>query len=387
MDFIPTRSVALAQLERFLPYAARYADQRNFDPGHEDHHGVSWLSPYIRTRLLTEEEITRAVLSRYGVRAADKFLQEIAWRTYWKGWLEMRPEVWSDYQASLKTIEKPESYDTAIKGKTGIACFDHWVDELLQNGYLHNHSRMWFASIWIFTLKLPWQLGADFFLTHLLDADPAANTLSWRWVAGLHTPGKHYIARASNIEKYTHGRFNPVGQLDENPEPVPLDRLYERQALQLPPAPMPVGRVGHLMFPEDLAEAPAEIRNIHARAAYLPTDHETSGRVRTFLNGAIADVLTERNGTLIDGDFEASLNRWISVEKLDAIVISLPTVGFTKDFLTSQTLPVSAHRFIRDWDRSLWPHATAGFFKLKSILPKIHTSLAPVRKDDLFPDV
>jgi deoxyribodipyrimidine photo-lyase len=141
------------------------------------------------------------------------------------------------------------------------------------------------------------------------------------------------------------------------------------------------------MFPEDLAEAPAEIGNIHARAAYLPTDHETSGRVRTFLNGAIADVLTERNGTLIDGDFEASLNRWISVEKLDAIVISLPTVGFTKDFLTSQTLPVSAHRFIRDWDRSLWPHATAGFFKLKSILPKIHTSLAPVRKDDLFPDV
>ncbi len=96
-----------------------------------------------------------------------------------------------------------------LSGSTGIDCFDHWAQELADTGYLHNHARMWFASIWIFTLELPWQLGADFFLTRLLDADPAANTLSWRWVAGLHTPGKHYLARASNIEKFTLGRFNP----------------------------------------------------------------------------------------------------------------------------------------------------------------------------------
>jgi deoxyribodipyrimidine photo-lyase len=66
------------------------------------------------------------------------------------------------------------------------------VQELVETGYLHNHARMWFASIWIFTLRLPWELGADFFLRHLLDGDAASNTLSWRWVAGLHTKGKHY---------------------------------------------------------------------------------------------------------------------------------------------------------------------------------------------------
>ena len=43
---------------------------------------------------------------------------------------------------------------------------------------------MWFASIWIFTLKLPWQKGAEFFLRELYDGDAASNTLSWRWVAG-----------------------------------------------------------------------------------------------------------------------------------------------------------------------------------------------------------
>jgi deoxyribodipyrimidine photo-lyase len=58
---------------------------------------------------------------------------------------------------------------------------------------------MWFASIWIFTLRLPWPLGAAFFQAHLQDHDAASNTLSWRWVAGIQTPGKHYLARAENI--------------------------------------------------------------------------------------------------------------------------------------------------------------------------------------------
>jgi hypothetical protein len=69
---------------------------------------------------------------------------------------------------------------------------------------------MWFASIWIFTLGLPWQLGAQFFLEHLYDGDAASNTLSWKWVAGLQTKGKHYIARPDNIQKFTNGRYNNI---------------------------------------------------------------------------------------------------------------------------------------------------------------------------------
>jgi deoxyribodipyrimidine photo-lyase len=221
----------------------------------------------------------------------------------------------------------------------------------------------------------------------LLDADPAVNTLSWRWVAGLHTPGKHYIARASNIEQYTNGRFNPVGQLDEQAKAVLLDRNYERRPLVLPNTPKPQGRVGHLMFPEDLAPPPSEIGEIHASAAYLPPDLETSPRVAGFLDQAIHHTLSERQGSRLEGDFTTALEDWIAEEKLDSVVISYLTIGTTKDFLSKHALPSNARTFVRPWDRLLWPHATAGFFKLKAILPKIHTSLARVRKDDLFPDV
>ena len=39
---------------------------------------------------------------------------------------------------------------------------------------------------------------------HLLDADPAINPLSWRWITGPQTPGKAYLVRLSNPEKYAH---------------------------------------------------------------------------------------------------------------------------------------------------------------------------------------
>ena len=386
MNFPPTRATALARLEAFIPHAARYAGKRNFDLGTGKHDGVSCLSPYIRTRLVTEEECTRAVLTRHSPVAAEKFLQEIAWRTYWKGWLEMRPGVWRRYLETLAEQEKTPAYEAAVAGNTGIACFDHWANELVKTGYLHNHARMWFASIWIFTLKLSWQLGADFFLRHLLDGDPAANTLSWRWVAGLHTPGKHYLARAENIAKFTCGRFDTKGLLNESAPPLPMDFVPERQPLDLPPDPAPHGRTGHLMFPDDLAPPPDRLGKISATAAFIPPVLETTLLVSAFLNGAVNDTLHNTNGSRLDGSLPSAISDWMSAEKLDSIVVSHPTVGFTKDFLSVQQLPVTLQLYARDWDRKLWPQATAGFFKLKDALPKIHAVLAPNRGDDLFPD-
>lgn len=376
MTWIPTREGALARMEEFASRADAYGEIRNFVGESGEAASVSCLSPYIRTRLLTEEEITNQILSVHGSSAADTFLQEIAWRTYWKGWLEMRPAVWDHYLETLGELEKTACYQSAVSGDTGIDCFDHWVEELAESGYLHNHARMWFASIWIFTLKLPWQLGADFFLTHLLDADPASNTLSWRWVAGLHTPGKHYLARASNIEKFTRGRFNPVGQLDESAEPLPPNRTLEIQHLELPPNPVTKGRTGHLMFSEDLAPAPAAIGKIHATAGFIPPMLETTPLVSKFLNGAVNDALNRMSGTRLDGDFSSSVSDWISSEKLEIVVVSLPTVGHTKDFLRARKLPIPLQPFVREWDCTLWPKATAGFFKLKKVLPKLHQSHA-----------
>ena len=107
------------------------------------------------------------------------------------------PKIWREFLGDLDSLgyqRNSEKYEKAVLGLTGIECYDNWVNELKDKNYLHNHTRMWFASIWIYTLHLPWQLGAELFLEHLHDADPASNTLSWRWVAGIHTQNKQYIA-------------------------------------------------------------------------------------------------------------------------------------------------------------------------------------------------
>jgi len=219
-----TRAAGRERLADFVPRAGRaYAAERNVDRGPHDRANVSTLSPWVRHRLITEREVVEAVLERHSLDTAGKFVQEVCWRTYWKGWLELRPSVWSRYGAAIApaleglSAADRETYDDAIAGRTGIDGFDDWARELVELGYLHNHARMWFASIWIFTLRLPWQLGADFFLRHLLDGDPASNTLSWRWVAGLQTVGKTYLATTQNIDFATEGRFRPTGLATEAP--------------------------------------------------------------------------------------------------------------------------------------------------------------------------
>ncbi|WP_198372734.1 FAD-binding domain-containing protein, partial [Roseomonas rosulenta] len=250
----PTRAAALDRLAAFAPRMGRaYAAGRNQDPGPGARRDVSLLSPHIRHRLLTEQEVVSAALSRHGLPAAEKFIQEVFWRTYWKGCLEMRPSVWTRFtqERDRALADPPPGHETALRGATGIACFDAWMQELTETGWLHNHARMWFASIWIFTLRLPWVLGADAFLRHLLDADAASNTLSWRWVAGMQTRGKHYVARAENIARNTGGRFDPRGQLDE--DPAPLDDGPPPSPLPLaPPARAPDGPALLLLHEDDL---------------------------------------------------------------------------------------------------------------------------------------
>lgn len=255
MRFDATRDAARQQWAAFAPRAgADYAAQRNLDRGPNEPATVSRLSPYLRTRLLLESEVALAAAQMHG-DAAEKFVQEVCWRTYWKGWLERRPQVWHDYQTELlrcASQRRLPDYQRAISGETGIACFDAWATELRDTGYLHNHARMWAASIWIFTLRLPWVLGADWFLTHLLDGDAASNTLSWRWVGGLHTAGKHYLARADNIARFTQGRFDPRGQLVEDAAPL-------GQPQHPPAGPVPTSsvvdanaRTGWLLHADDL---------------------------------------------------------------------------------------------------------------------------------------
>ena len=230
MLFEASKAKAIEKLNNFIENNLdEYSKLRNYDFGPENRSNVSCLSPYITHGIIDEKEIIKKSLNKFSFAKNEKFIQEVLWRTYWKGWLELRPNVWNDYLIELRKIREEfkdnKNYINAIKGKTNIECFNTWVNELIENNYLHNHTRMWFASIWIFTLNLPWQLGAEFFMQHLYDGDAASNTLGWRWVAGIQTQGKHYLASEWNIKKFTNNRFQNF-KLNENAPPKISEKFY-----------------------------------------------------------------------------------------------------------------------------------------------------------------
>ncbi|PQM62352.1 MAG: DNA photolyase [Rhodobacteraceae bacterium] len=226
MNFTASKSSSLEKLDYFLSKnITKYENGRNFDFGPQNQRIVSCLSPYITHRVLSEYDIIKKVISMNTSKNSEKFVQEIFWRIYWRGWLETHSEVWTDFVKETVSLDCEENYNRAVNGETKIDFFNSWVKELKNENYLHNHTRMWFASIWIFTLKLPWQLGAAFFLKHLLDGDSASNTLSWRWVAGLHTKGKNYLAKKWNIEKFSNIAVKNI-RLNETAKPLFNNKTY-----------------------------------------------------------------------------------------------------------------------------------------------------------------
>lgn len=394
----PTRAGGLALLRAFSPaMGERYARRRNTDRGPGRHRDVSRLSPHIRRRLLTEAEVVGAAISTHGPEGAAKFIEEVVWRGYFKGWLERRPGVWRSYRegvaqdlAALEADRKlARRVAAAEQGTTGLACFDAWTEELLETGYLHNHARMWFASIWIFTLGLPWRLGADFFLRHLLDGDPASNTLGWRWVAGLHTRGKAYRAEAWNIARFTDGRFQPR-EADLARDILPLDHtepdgLPDPIPLRSPRTPAP--DVPSLLLiteeeccPESFAPGRLDIRGVVTLAAsHLRSPLPVAEHVVQFEQGALADAaarvapgLPEELRAGLPGDLARAAAR----SGAEQIVTGFVPTGPLRDWL-DEAAPALAQAGIvlcewqREWDRLVWPHATAGFFKVKAQIPAI----------------
>lgn len=400
----PTRAEGLARLEAFRPsMGARYAKRRNYDLGPGRHDNVSCLSPWVRRRLVTERELVDAALASHGASAAEKFLQEVFWRTYFKGWLENRPSIWTAYRNGLDRDLLAVDADRGLarrvaaaeKGRSGIDCLDAWAEELVETGYLHNHARMWFASIWCFTLGLPWRIGADFFLRHLLDGDPASNTLGWRWVAGLHTKGKNYAAQAWNIAKFTGERFEPTKEeLAQNPAPLEeADPLPPPSAPRMPEAPDPNRPTALLVHEDDCTpehlgldfgamKAMATLRATHARSP-----REVAPKVADFDAGALADAavravnLGAPPGAELQADRPARLVEWAKNAGATQIVTPFVPVGPVRDFLDRaapdlRSAGVCLAEIRRDWDTLTWPYATAGFFKVKTKIPKILGELA-----------
>ena len=392
-DFTPTRRAGLARLAQFADRTGDLYDRcRNYDLGPSQRTNVSALSPWIRHRLITETEVLTATLKAHSFETAERFAHEVFWRTYFKGWLEHHPTVWPAYQAGLlrqlqsadKDRRLAANYAAAIAGETGIDGFDDWAKELVDTGYLHNHARMWFASIWIFTLRLPWELGADFFLRHLMDGDPASNTLAWRWVAGIQTKGRPYVARVSNISKFTEQRFAPLYQLNTKVEP--LSEMTDHRHQLLPDASTSTEITGDylLLVTEDDMQVQATLP--HPPAAKIGALATTSrsplpiGKIaQTFAAGAIRDACA--GVQIIEHDtWTADIIATCQTHNLKTVVTGYAPVGPVANTLAAAEPNLRAEginllQVRRVFDTTAWPHATKGFFAMKKGIPRVLETL------------
>jgi len=375
MNFETTRAKAIENLDRFVERnLSDYSKLRNFDFGPDKRSNVSCLSPYITHGVLNEVEIIKKSLAKYSFNKNEKFIQEVLWRTYWKGWLELRPSVWSDYIISLNSIREKYkeniNYLKAIEGKTNIECFDEWVKELKTHNYLHNHTRMWFASIWIFTLDLPWQLGAEFFLKHLYDGDAASNTLGWRWVAGIQTQGKHYLASEWNIKKFTNNRFQNI-KLNENAPPKMADKTYSIIKNDFINPTINEDKT-LIIFENSLSFEISNLKEFKFNKIILVVNSNEFRQVK------LSDNVIKFKSELINDQLERieslSINcEIVSVDKLKEIksdfYILYPCVGENLDFVMSN---LSNYKFIyRELDQFSWQFCNKGFFNFKTYIPKI----------------
>ncbi len=374
MNFEPSRAKALDRLESFVENnLTEYSKLRNFDFGPDKRSNVSCLSPYITHGIVNEQEIIKKSLGKFSFSKNEKFIQEVLWRTYWKGWLELRPNVWSDYLTELikikENLKNNQNYKNAIEGKTKIDCFNQWVIELKENNYLHNHTRMWFASIWIFTLELPWQLGAEFFMQHLYDGDAASNTLGWRWVAGVQTQGKHYLASEWNIKKFTANRFNNI-KLNENAPPKVSEKTYSiiKQDFSNP---QNIEDKSLLIFDNNLAFEITDFQNYKFKKIYLISNENNNRSIR------LGEKVLKFKSLLIEDQKQRLKAKSIDYEMISISEIKdiqncyglYPSVGENLDYLNLNNSKITF--LYRKLDQYSWQYCNKGFFNFKNYIPKI----------------
>ena len=377
MNFEASRAKAIDKLNNFVEKnLSDYSRLRNFDFGPDKRDNVSCLSPYVTHGVLNEIEIIKKSLAKFSFSKNEKFIQEVLWRTYWKGWLELRPNVWTDYLVSLNNIREKfkdnKEYLNAIEGNTNIECFNEWVKELKENNYLHNHTRMWFASIWIFTLDLPWQLGAEFFMQHLYDGDAASNTLGWRWVAGVQTQGKHYLASEWNIKKFTNNRFNNI-KLNENAPPKVSEKTYSIVKQNFA-NPQDIDQNNLLVFENNLSFETTDFKDFKFKKIYLISNKNENRSIK------LSEKVIEFKSHLIKDQEQRIKNQSIECEIIDIsevknigenIIGLYPTVGENLDYLNSNNIKLNF--LYRKLDQYSWQYCNKGFFNFKNYIPKIIT--------------
>jgi deoxyribodipyrimidine photolyase-like uncharacterized protein len=374
MMFEASRAKAVEKLDNFIENnLSEYSKLRNFDFGPDKRSNISCLSPYITHGIINELEVIDKSLKKFSFSKNEKFIQEVLWRVYWKGWLELRPNVWSDYLIELNDLrdqfKSNRNYLNAIEGKTDLECFNQWVNELKENNYLHNHTRMWFASIWIFTLELPWQLGAEFFMQNLYDGDAASNTLGWRWVAGIQTQGKHYLASEWNIKKFTNNRFQNI-KLNENAPPKISEKTYTLAKKEFN-NPQNVEEENLLIFENNLSFEITDFKENKFEKIYIISNKNENRSIK------LSEKLVKFKSLLMKDQKQRLKNKSIDCEIIDISEIQnienyyalYPAVGENLDYLNLNNVKINF--LYRNLDQLAWQYCNKGFFNFKNYIPKI----------------
>ena len=374
--FEPRKEFAVKKLKNFIDNnLVEYSKLRNFDFGPNKRTNISCLSPYITHGILTEQEVMKLSLKKYSLPKIEKFIQEVLWRIYWKGWLELRPNVWMDYIIDFNKLKiefkDNKEYLNAIEGKTNIECFNTWVNELKNHNYLHNHARMWFASIWIFTLGLPWQLGAGFFMKYLFDGDSASNTLGWRWVAGIQTKGKNYAASEWNIKKFTNNRFSNI-KLNENPVPVTDDRNYSIVNNSFLSANFSSNQ-NLLIFENNLSFDQTDFKDQNFKNIFFIFNGNETRQIKLDEKVLIfkKSLINDQIQILKSKSFNCEIINIQDLKNIKENLLALyPSIGENLDYLNTNNLK-NINFLYRKIDQYSWQYCNKGFFNFKSYIPKI----------------
>ena len=350
-----------------------YSSQRNYDYGPQEINYVSKISPYISHRVLFEYQLIKDIKLKFKGNEVNKFIEEVYWRIYWKGVLENKPCIWENFITKKIDDYDFKNYEMAVNGETNIPYFNSWVKELKTYNYLHNHTRMWFASTWIFTLGLPWELGARFFFKYLYDGDAASNLLSWRWVGGLQTKGKRYLFSPQNLKKFSNGRFcvknisNKDILLEDDFEVIISNEIYHSN--------MQKSSNNLIMFENDLHEnSLRKIISKYQKVFLIELDKkhrkiEISDTVAQFKQ----DLRDEFSLKFSNIETISSLELKDKLRETSSVDLIYPSIGDNYDFIKRfhDDNKLIVKNLVRPEDLYAWKFAKGGFFKFKKNIPVI----------------
>ena len=197
MQLFPTDILSIEKRIQAID-PVRYASSRNFKDG-----AVTRLSPYISRGVISTKQVFQFIKTlNLPWPACEKLVQELAWRDYWQQvWIAKDEGIFDDLKHKQTPVRNHEIPTAVLQCNTGIEAVDQAIKLLYETGYMHNHMRMYVASICCNIGNSHWLNPAKWMYSHLLDGDLASNHLSWQWVAGAFS-SKKYFANQSNINKY-----------------------------------------------------------------------------------------------------------------------------------------------------------------------------------------